>query len=103
MSRSINRARAFNGDLSYKSIMETYCECVFGSIEPTQIRVNKETWRKLMHKLIDMMDPRGPMQISNARIVYDPEVPEGVLLFYVPDNFERYGALLYLDEGKAHG
>lgn len=96
---AISRKRCFYGTLSYKFIIETYAECCFGKVHPTQIRANVETWRKLMHLIIDLSDPRYPVgRIQDADVVYDPDTPENVLHFHVPENCERMGALLYLVE-----
>lgn len=102
---AVPKMRTFKGDLSVKTIMETYCECCFGNVEPTQIRCNKETWRKLLHKMIDVADPRYGgmmlMRINAASVVYDPEVPEGQLHFDVPADNGRFGAILELDVESA--
>ena len=87
-------------DITYKSIMETAAECTFGNFGPTELRCNEEMWRRTMHFMVDLCDPRMPLIFgficSTAKVVYDPAVPDNAIDFYVPHDNEKYGARLEL-------
>lgn len=95
------RMRTFTAtDISYKALMQTGAECTFGNFGPTELRVNEDMWRRLMHFMVDLADPRLPLVIgficSTARIVFDPDIPDNTIDFYVPYDNEKYGARLEL-------
>jgi hypothetical protein len=74
--------------------METYLECCFWDVHPTEIRVGLHTFQRVLE-----ITQRWT-NFEDATIRPNRDTPEGILHFYVPENDEKYGALLYLKESS---
>lgn len=79
--------------LSYKIMMEAYLEGWFGKEEPTELRMGRFC-AVLVLDLFAHLDPNirytaiSDVRFQNARIVEDPTMPRGEILFhntYRPD------------------
>lgn len=81
-------------------ILEVFAECCVGSLNPTRVRGNERSIRRLLKLIVEHADlrllPTLKVHVAwngGAQPVYDPTIPEGRLLFEVPDHPE-YSAIL---------